>query len=80
MNQAISAWSYQRSLQKFRPIRDREHKDKEFLSFFFDQIRPFLELGYGPKTFLGSTDIDKQLLFSDFCSILSPSNMSRWVD
>ena len=35
-------------------------------------------LGHGPM-FLGSTDIDKQLLFSKFCSILSPSYLSGWM-
>ena len=39
----------------------------------------FFRLGHGQKRFLGSTHIDKQLLFSKFCSISSPSYLSGWV-
>ena len=42
-----------------------------------------LGLVEGPKRFLGSTHIGKHILFSKFCSILSPSYLSSpggWVD
>ena len=42
-------------------------------------VGPTLAIFEVGETFLGFTYIDKQLLFSTFCSILSPSYLSRWV-
>ena len=38
------------------------------------------KFGTWPKTFLGSTHRDKQLLFSKFCFILAPSYWFGLVD
>ena len=53
---------------------------KKFEAFF--PIGTILGSGHGPKTSLGSTHIDKQLLLFKFCSFFSPSYSpgGLWAD
>ena len=62
----------------FQPIRDSLHRNNK-IERFLALIWLFLRFGHGSKTFLGSTNTDKQLSFSRFCSISSPSYLSGWV-
>ena len=56
-------------------------KHRNLKVFFLATIGLFLRSGHGLKTFLGFTHKGKHLLFLFlFCSILSPSYLSGWVD